>query len=94
VFLDIKRFLKQLAVNKKQQGFKKSSRKRKRTDASIFNNAHSVYEPTNINYAYNSDFWRWRKVIEWGKYINDPMNKVKKIRIQREIIYLNSLRTL
>ena len=71
MFLDIKGLLKHLPVNKKQQRRKKSLRKCKRTDASMFDNACSVYEPTNINYAYNSDFWRWRRVAEWEKYIND-----------------------
>jgi len=38
----------------------------------------NIYEPTNIADAYDSLFWRWRRVAEWEKYINDPLEKIKR----------------
>lgn len=29
------------------------------------------YKPSNIVNAYESLFWRWRRVIAWERYIND-----------------------
>jgi hypothetical protein len=31
------------------------------------------YEPTNISNTRNSSFWQWRRVAEWYRYINDPI---------------------
>lgn len=36
-----------------------------------------AYEPSNINNAYESLLWNWRRVIEWEKYINDPLENKK-----------------
>ena len=33
------------------------------------------YEPSNIINIYNSPYQRWRRVIEWDRYINDPCEK-------------------
>ena len=33
-------------------------------------NAHE-YEPSPIDVAYESLFWRWRRVTQWHRYIND-----------------------
>ena len=35
------------------------------------------YEPTQIGNAYDSVFWQWRRVIQWERYINDPLEKIK-----------------
>jgi len=35
------------------------------------------YEPTNMASAYNSLYWRWQRVTEWDRYINDPIEKMK-----------------
>ncbi|OPX28585.1 MAG: hypothetical protein B1H08_05625, partial [Candidatus Omnitrophica bacterium 4484_171] len=81
-FLGIKELLKQL----KQPRFNKERKRRekplrrygyKRTNISISDNTHNTYEPSTINNVYDSDFWRWRRVAEWGKYINDPLENNK-----------------
>lgn len=35
------------------------------------------YEPTNMANAYDSLYWRWHRVAEWHRYINDPIEKYK-----------------
>ncbi|MFH1645949.1 MAG: hypothetical protein ABIB11_05965 [Candidatus Omnitrophota bacterium] len=32
------------------------------------------YEPSNMHYAYNSDYWRWQRVKEWFKYYSQTIN--------------------
>ena len=34
------------------------------------------YEPTNIENTRNSSFWRWQRVAEWHRYINDPVENI------------------
>ena len=36
-----------------------------------------AYEPSNIASIYDSSIWRWRRVTEWHRYINDPEEKYK-----------------
>jgi len=36
-----------------------------------------AYEPSNISSVYHSSFWQWRRVAEWYRYINDPMENKK-----------------
>ena len=31
------------------------------------------YEPSRIDNTRNSSFWQWRRVAEWHRYINDPV---------------------
>jgi len=35
------------------------------------------YEPSNIINAYDSPLWQWRRVNEWHRYLNDPIEKIK-----------------
>jgi len=35
-----------------------------------------IYEPTQIYNTRNSSFWQWRRVREWDKYINDPLENI------------------
>ena len=36
-----------------------------------------LYEPSNITNTPDSLFWRWRRVKEWYRYINDPYENIK-----------------
>ena len=38
----------------------------------------STYEPSEISNTRDSLFWSWRRVVEWEKYINDPLEKIKR----------------
>ena len=49
---------------------------RKEPDLIERQDAHE-YEPSNIETAYDSLKWRWRRVREWHRYINDPIEKYK-----------------
>jgi hypothetical protein len=31
------------------------------------------YEPSNAINVYDSSPWQWRRVIQWDKYVNDPV---------------------
>ena len=35
------------------------------------------YEPSPIDTAYEGLRWRWRRVTEWHRYIDDPIEKYK-----------------
>jgi hypothetical protein len=30
-----------------------------------------LYEPTNMSVAYNSEYWRWRRVLQWFRDYKD-----------------------
>ncbi len=34
-------------------------------------NPVSLYEPTNISVAYDSEYWRWRRVLQWFRDYKD-----------------------
>jgi len=77
-FLRIKELLnklKQPRIYKKRRLNKKPSAILEKSNNDIRENIHS-YEPSNISYAYESLFWRWRRVIDWHKYINDPVENI------------------
>lgn len=47
------------------------------TKRTITQDGHrQAYEPTQIYNTRNSSFWRWRRVREWDKYINDPLENI------------------
>jgi len=35
------------------------------------------YEPSNAIYVQDSPLWQWRRVDEWYRYINDPVENIK-----------------
>ena len=81
-FLLIKGLLRKLKrprVKTKQHCHKKTPVIYKTANDSKSYKAHA-YEPSNISNAYDSDFWRWRRVAEWEKYINDPLENNKWTR--------------
>ena len=74
-FLRIKellRGLKRPGVNRRYVYRKKPLKIYKRADAGI-QGYKNTYEPSNINATRDSLFWSWRRVVEWEKYINDPL---------------------
>ena len=54
---------------------KKSKLSPKEPDSIIQHYAHE-YEPSNAINVCDSAPWRWRRVNEWDRYINDPINKL------------------
>ncbi len=54
---------------------KKSKSPRKTPDIAVRHYAHE-YEPSNAINVRDSSPWKWRRVNEWDKYINDPVNKL------------------
>ena len=34
------------------------------------------YEPSRMHNTRNSSFWQWRRVVEWERYINDPLENI------------------
>jgi hypothetical protein len=35
------------------------------------------YEPSNAIHVVDSPPWRWRRVNEWHRYLDDPADKIK-----------------
>jgi len=33
------------------------------------------HEPVNIDNIFNSPYQHWRRVYEWDRYVNDPLEK-------------------
>jgi hypothetical protein len=56
---------------------KKSPLKRENPDIAVQPHYVYEYEPSNMVYAYNSELWQWRRVVQWDRYINDPLEKNK-----------------
>lgn len=79
-FLRIKQLLENIVrpqVNKKQIYRIKPAKVYKESRAVQFE-SKDTFEPSNINNTRDSLFWRWRRVAEWEKYINDPLEKIKR----------------
>lgn len=55
---------------------KKSILRRKKLGVFKQNHAHE-YRPSKIINVYNSPLWQWRRVIQWDRYINDPLENIK-----------------
>ena len=55
---------------------KKSYTFRKEPETIERQEAHE-YEPSDIDTAYDSMFWRWRRVREWHRYIDDTIENIK-----------------
>ncbi len=47
-----------------------------KTTIAIQNYYTRAYEPSNIDNTRNSSFWQWRRVREWYRYINDPLENI------------------
>lgn len=74
-FLGIKKLLsnlKQTRSNKIRHRNKKPYRIDTKLNSFIKKDV-DTYEPSNISNVYDSLFWRWRRVIDWERYVNDPI---------------------
>jgi len=70
------KFNQYVKVKPKYQVVEPHTFKEKRKIAiQLYNRA---YEPTPIINTRNSLFWQWRRVISWERYINDPLEKIKR----------------
>ncbi len=73
--------LKKLAANSKMykkitpRGNRKKSKVALKKQNIITRHYVRKHEPSNIINVYNSTYQRWRRVIEWDLYINDPYER-------------------
>ena len=59
------------------RGYQKKSKvlRLNRTGA-VIDTRPNEYRPSKAINVYDSSPWRWRRVSEWDRYINDPVNKL------------------
>ena len=74
--------LKELVGNKVHasippRGYRKKSRISRKEPEVIDRYNDAEYEPSNIDTAYDSLRWRWRRVTQWDRYINDTIENIK-----------------
>ena len=78
IFLSLKELVNSVKVVEliTPRGYQKKSKSSlKKTDIVIRHYVHE-YEPSNAINVCDSLPWRWRRVNEWDRYINDPVNKL------------------
>ena len=74
-FLRLKELVNSIKMITPRGNRKKSVLKRKKL--CIVKQDHiNNYGPSNIIYVYDSLILRWRRVNEWHRYINDPIEKL------------------
>ena len=54
----------------------RSVKVRKDMSVGCVKNCVNEYEPSNAISVYDSLPWRWRRVNDWQRYINDPCYKL------------------
>jgi hypothetical protein len=72
--------LKELVNNVKEitpRGNRKKSKPSFKERITVMPDYVYEYEPSNAINVVDSSPWRWRRVNEWHRYINDPVNKIK-----------------
>jgi hypothetical protein len=50
----------------------------------VAQNCVNEYEPSKMVNVYDSPLWRWRRVAQWHRYINDPYENIIKGHIITE----------
>ena len=78
VFLSLKELVNSVKVYDSitPRGYReKSTLSRKEPKIIIQNHAHE-YKPSNMINVYDSPLWRWRRVNEWHRYINDTIENI------------------
>ena len=56
---------------------KKSALRRKKLDIAVRHYAHE-YEPSKAVNVRDSSPWRWRRVVQWDRDVNDPYENIIK----------------
>jgi len=59
------------------RGYRKKSKISRKEPENIEYYNGPEYEPSNIDTAYDSLRWRWRRVTQWHRYINDTIENIK-----------------
>jgi len=77
VFLRLKELVNSVKVITPRGNRKKSILRRKNLDVIVRRHYEHEYEPSNAAYVQDSPPWRWNRVAEWHRYINDPIDKIK-----------------
>ncbi len=76
VFLGLKDLVNSVKVIT-PRGNRKKSKVGFKDRVTVIPNYVYEYEPSNMINAYDSSLWQWRRVSEWYRYINDPVEKIK-----------------
>ena len=74
VFLKLKELVDKVRAITPRGNRKKSILPLKEPDIAVRHYAHE-YEPSNATYVNSSPLWQWRRVADWQRYINDPIEK-------------------
>jgi len=73
--------LKELVVNSVKEitprGNRKKPKPRFKDRVTAIPHYEYEYEPSNAIYVGDSSLWRWHRVSEWRRYLNDPIDKIK-----------------
>ena len=72
--------LKELVNSVKEitpRGNRKKSKARIKDRIMVIPNYVYEYEPTNAINVRDSSPWKWLRVDEWHRYLNDPVEKIK-----------------
>jgi len=77
VFLRLKELVNSLKVITPRGNRKKSILRCQNLDVIVRRHYEHEYEPSNATYVQDSLPWRWNRVAEWHRYINDPIDKIK-----------------
>ena len=79
VFLRLKAFVNSLKVYDPitPRGNRKKSILRREKPVIATQNCTYDYEPSNAIYVQDSPLWQWRRVAQWHRYINDPVENIK-----------------
>ena len=77
VFLRLKELVDNIKVITPRGNRKKSALRRKKLDIAVRHYAHE-YEPSKAVNVRDSSPWRWRRVVQWDRDVNDPYENIIK----------------
>ena len=80
VFLSLKELVNRFKVcdSITPRDYRKKSKPGFKDPVATTRNYEHEYKPSNIINTHNSPYQRWRRVYEWDRYINDPIEKNKR----------------
>ena len=79
VFLSLKELVDSIKAYNSitPRGYRKKSILSRKKPKIIIQNHACEYKPSNMSNVYDSLLWRWRRVTQWHRYINDPIENIK-----------------
>ena len=78
-FLSLKELFNNLRVHRliTPRGYQKKSKSLHKKPKLIAQHRICSHEPSNAVNVRDSSPWKWRRVAQWDRYINDPCEKIK-----------------